>query len=152
MRSLIICLSLLFSINVYAELTAHKPRVRAMPPGQVNTAAFLTLHNKGKQDIRLVSASTNAAKKAEFHQHKMSDKGVMSMSAVDHIDIKAGQSFEFKSGAHHIMVMGLNKMLKPGDTVTLTLVDNQQQEYQFNLPVMSIMAAQNLEKNQHQHH
>ncbi len=152
MRCLIICMSILLSLNTFAELTIDKPRVRAMPPGQPNTAAFLTLHNGGTEDIRLISASTSIAKKSEFHQHKMSSNGVMSMSQVKYIDINAGESFEFKSGGHHIMIMGLKKSLKPGASIDLKLLDNTNTEYQFKLPVMSIMAAQKLEKNQHQHH
>ncbi len=152
MRSLILCLGIIVSLNSFAELILEKPRVRAMPPGQPNTAAFLILRNNGKHDIRLISASSSAAKKSEFHQHKKSSNGVMSMSAVEYIDVKAGQSFEFKSGGHHIMMMGLKKPLKPGEHIDLKLQDTQKQEYQFSLPVLSIMAAQKLETNQHAHH
>ena len=152
MRNLLICLSLLCSFNAFAELTMESPRVRAMPPGITNTAAFFTLHNSGKQDIRLTSVHTSAANMSEFHQHTMSDKGVMSMSQVHFIDIKAGQSFEFKSGGHHIMIMGLKTSLNPGGQIQLTLQDNHKTQYHFEVPVMSIMAAQKMEKNKHTHH
>jgi len=152
MRSLFICLSLFCSFNAVAELTLESPRVRAMPPSVSNTAAFFTVHNSGKQDIRLTSVSTSAASKSEFHQHSMSDKGVMSMSQVHFIDVKAGQSFEFKSGGHHVMIMGLNKPLHPGEKIQLILQDNHKTQYPFEVPVMSIMAAQKMEKNEHIHH
>ncbi len=152
MRNLLIYLSLFCSFNAFAELTIESPRVRAMPPGITNTAAFFTLHNSGKHDIRLTSVTTAAAKKSEFHQHTMSDKGIMSMSQVHVIEVKAGQSFEFASGGHHIMIMGLKKSLSPGEYIQLVLQDKQENQYHFEVPVMSIMAAQKMEKNEHTHH
>ncbi|MEY8205735.1 MAG: copper chaperone PCu(A)C [Bermanella sp.] len=152
MRRLLICLSLCCSFNAVAELTLESPRVRAMPPSVSNTAAFFTVHNSGQQDIRLTSVSTPAASNSEFHRHAMSDSGVMSMSRVHFIDIKAGQSFEFNSGGHHIMLMGLHQPLRPGERIQLILQDNNKIQYPFEVPVMSIMAAQQLEKNNHPHH
>ncbi len=152
MRSLIICLSLLFSYQACAQLNIESPRVRAMPPGQANTAAFFTLHNNGKKDIHLISASTSIANKSEFHMHSMSGNGVMSMSRVMEIKVKAGQSFEFKSGGHHVMIMGLKKNLIPGESIQLILGDDKKQKYSFSVPVMTIMDAQKMEKTQHVHH
>jgi copper(I)-binding protein len=152
MRNLIFFLSALYSFNVFAELTIESPRVRAMPPSVSNTAAFFTLHNSGSKDISLTSASTNIATKSQFHQHSMSDKGVMSMSQVDVVTIKAGQSFEFKSGGHHVMIMGLIKPLRAGDNIELILQDEHKTQYRFDVPVMSIMAAQKMNKHEHSHH
>ncbi len=152
MRNLIFFLSALYSFNVFAELTMESSRVRAMPPSVSNTAAFFTLHNSGPKDISLTSVSTPAATKSEFHQHSMSDTGVMSMSHVKKVQIKAGQSFEFKSGGHHVMIMGLMKPLRAGDNIELTLSDDLKTQYRFEVPVMSIMAAQKMEKNEHSHH
>ncbi len=152
MRNLIIFLSVLYSFNVCADLTMESPRVRAMPPSVSNTAAFFTLHNSSQKDISLTSVSTPAATKSQFHQHTMSDKGVMSMSHVENVKIKAGQSFEFKSGGHHVMIIGLIKPLRAGESIELTLQDDLKTQYRFDVPVMSIMAAQKMEKNEHSHH
>ncbi len=151
MRSLILCLSLLLSLSSYAQLSIENARVRAMPPGQPNTAAFMMIKNSGTSDIRLTKVSSSASKKSEFHKHEKNDQGVLSMSRVAYIDIKAGGSFVFKSGDHHIMMMGLKKMLKPGEITQLQLFDNNGQDYLFDVPVVSIMQAQKMEHGHHHH-
>jgi copper(I)-binding protein len=151
MRSLILGLGLFISASSYAQLTLENPRVRAMPPGQPNTAAFMVVKNSGDKDIKLTSVNSTISKKSEFHQHKKNAQGVLSMSKVDAINVKAGDSFTFKSGEHHIMIMGLKKMLKPGETVQIELVDDQGKIYPFDFPVVSIMQAQEMEHAHHHH-
>lgn len=146
-RLLTACLlSLGLVASATAQISIENPSVRAMPPGQPNTAAFMLMRNTSKEAIRLVSASTPAAKKAEFHSHKKDDKGVMRMRKEPYVEIAAGRNFEFKSGGFHIMLMGLNKPLKSGDIVALTVIDSRGQSYDFNLPVTSLV------KQDHHHH
>lgn len=133
-----------------AELKIHDAKVRAMPPGQPNTAAFMLLTNTGKQDITLVAASTMAAKKAEYHNHVKNAAGVMSMQQVPSIKIAAGASFEFKTGSFHIMLLGLKKPLKPGESVPLTLKDVQGTHYTYDIPVVSLMEQSDM--HHHHHH
>lgn len=141
---------LLTALHAQADLIMSEGHVRAMPPGQPNTAAFLTLQNTGNDTVTLISAQTPAAKKAEFHTHIMNDKGVMSMSKVPHIEINSGQTFQFKSGAHHVMFMGLTKPLSPGTHVSLTLQDNKGSRYTYEVPVQSILEKPAM--NHHHHH
>lgn len=133
--------SLLLAISTsaaWAELTLKDAHVRAMPPGQPVTAAFLTLMNTGKQEIVLESASSDISHHSEFHSHTMDEKGVMRMREETQISIPAGQSFVFKPGHHHIMLMGLKKNLVVGDNVQLTLTDSSGQQHVFDLPVQSL--------------
>ena len=134
----------------HAEMHLQSGHVRAMPPGQPNTAAFLVLMNHSDKAVTLVAAKTSAAKKAEFHNHIKDDKGMMRMRAVEKIEIPAGGQFEFKSGSHHVMLMGLNTPLKPKQYVALTLIDDAKNEYTFELPVKSLIAKQ--EHHGHHHH
>ena len=43
------------------------------------------------------------------------------MSAVEKIDIPAGQTVKLEPGGYHVMIMNLSADLKAGDTVELTL-------------------------------
>jgi copper(I)-binding protein len=45
----------------------------------------------------------------------------MTMSPVDGVDLKAGVPFALAPGSHHVMLMGLVKPLRAGDTFTLTI-------------------------------
>jgi copper(I)-binding protein len=145
MKSLILLSVMLFSALSQADLVIENARVRAMPPGQPNTAAFLTIKNTGSKEIRLIEAHTKAAKKAEFHSHTMSEQGVMRMAKEQCVDIPAGETFVFKTGGHHIMLMGLAKPLSPGEEINITLEDSEGQTYPITLPVVSVMAD-------HSHH
>jgi len=145
-----ILFALLFTtLSAQADLVMLEGHVRAMPPGQPNTAAFMSLKNTGSQTITLVKAQTPAAKKSEYHTHIKNDKGVMSMTQVPSIEIKPGQVFKLKSGGHHVMLMGLTKTLKPGEHVSLTLQDTQGHSYHYNVPVESILDKKPMS---HDHH
>ena len=69
---------------------------------------------------RLVSLSTPAAKKAELHTMSMQGM-VMKMRPLSGLDIPAGQPVTLKPGGDHIMLMGLDQPLRPGETFPLTL-------------------------------
>ena len=139
MKQLLIWVLLFTSMASYAQLSIEDARVRAMPPGQPNTAAFMTVHNAFDYDLTFIKVSSQAAKKTEFHQHSMSANGVMSMHQVPSITIKAGECFEFKSGDYHIMLMGLTQPLQPGESIALTLHDTQNQQHTFMIPVVSLL-------------
>jgi copper(I)-binding protein len=152
MKPFIFLSILMLSALSQAQLAMTDGRVRAMPPGQPNTAAFLTLTNKSDQDIELIAASTSVAKKAEYHSHTKDDKGVMRMAKEDSVKIAAGQTFEFKTGGYHIMIMGLKAPLTPGQTVQITLTDTMGKTYPLEFPVVSIMAEKSNQDHSHHHH
>jgi copper(I)-binding protein len=154
MKPLIIISALLFSTFSQAQLMIDHATVRAMPPGQPNTAAFLHIKNTGNKDVRLIKAESNVAKIAEFHSHTKNDQGMMKMAKQSHIDIAAGREFIFKTGGHHIMLMGLFKPLQVGETISITIEDSEGEKYPFTLPVVSIMGNQEKHDDDslHQHH
>ena len=55
--------------------------------------------------------------------HKMEMTGqMMKMREVDGIDLPAGQTVNLASGGFHVMLIGLKRQLKEGDSVPLSLV------------------------------
>jgi copper(I)-binding protein len=94
--------------------------VRAVPPGQPNSAAFLTLSNAGDVDHALVTVRSDAAEVVELHTH-IHDEGVMRMRRIERIEVPAGTDQVLEPGGLHIMLIGLTRQLKPGDDVALTL-------------------------------
>ena len=84
--------------------------------------AYLTVHNMGKEDDRLVGVKSNVAHKTEIHTTKMTD-GVMKMMQVSGgIEVKAGKMIMMKPGSYHIMFMGLKEPITKGKTFPVTLV------------------------------
>lgn len=94
--------------------------VRALPPTQPNTAAYLTLVNRGGGAIIVVSASADVAEQVEMHTTRRVD-GLMRMEQLQSLKVAAGERLELVPGGTHLMLLGLQTMPVPGDTVQLCL-------------------------------
>jgi hypothetical protein len=92
---------------------------RATPGKSTTGAAYVTIRSPTSD--RLVAASTPVADKAELHTMSMSGM-VMKMRPVSGVDIPAGQPVTLAPGGLHIMLMGLKKPLKAGQSFPLTLI------------------------------
>lgn len=114
--------------------------VRAVPPGQANSAAFMTLKNTTHQAHALVGASSTVSAVAELHTHTNVD-GVMQMRRVDKIDLPAGGQAELKPGGLHVMLIDLKKELKVDEQVDLVLKFDNGSEMSISIPVKPVMAA-----------
>jgi copper(I)-binding protein len=156
-------MSLLASVEVFA--CADKPHdaatpisvtnayIRALPPGQPNTAAFLTLKNTSDKSYKLGKLHSNAAEKVELHNHTMAD-GVMQMRPIENFEIAAGEEVVFAPGGKHIMFIGLKKSLKEGDEVLLNLCFTEFCQ-QIILPAISVLnepASKGGQAEHHHHH
>ncbi len=83
----------------------------------------MVIHNDGKTDDRLVSASSDAAARVELHTHLEQDDGVMRMMEAENgFAVPAGGSHSLARGGDHVMFMGLTDSWKQGDLIPLTLV------------------------------
>ncbi|MGE5338917.1 MAG: copper chaperone PCu(A)C [Gemmatimonadota bacterium] len=91
---------------------------RATVPGQMGTGAFMTLTSK--DGARVIGVATPVAGVAEIHEMKL-EGGVMRMRAIDALDLPAGKPVELKPGGYHVMLLDLNRALKPGERIPLSL-------------------------------
>jgi copper(I)-binding protein len=101
-----------------ADVEVKSAWVRGTVPAQTMSGAFMELTSKS--DATLVGASTPVAEDAEVHEMKQGG-GVMKMRATPRLALPAGKTVALKPGGYHIMLMGLKRQLKPGDTVPITL-------------------------------
>ncbi|MEJ2406965.1 MAG: copper chaperone PCu(A)C [Candidatus Thiodiazotropha sp.] len=118
-------------------VSVEAPYVRAVPPGQPNSAAFMSLHNSTDQSYQLVGASSDVAEVVELHTHTMED-GMMRMRQVDQIELPAGDTVSLKPGGLHIMLIGLKHKLVPDDDIRLTLKFSDGSEQEVSAPVKKI--------------
>jgi hypothetical protein len=88
--------------------------------GSMNGAAFFSVANLGESDDKLIGAKSDVAKVVEMHMTEM-DGEVMRMRPVESIVIPATSKVNFEPGGLHIMLIGLTKELKAGETVELIL-------------------------------
>jgi len=143
MRKTMLLLSIMAaSAAAQAQVQVKEPWVRATVPHQTATGAFMQLQSA--QDARLVEARSPVAGAVELHEMKM-DKDVMRMRPVKSIDIPAGKGAELKPGGYHVMLMGLKKQVKEGESVPLTLVvegkDGKRQTIEVQAQVRPLNAA-----------
>ena len=104
--------------------------------GAKSGAAFFTIMNSGDQDMRLVGAASDGAKRVELHSHKEDDNGVMKMREIEGgIVIPAGEMHRLKRGGDHVMFMGLEAPFEQGGTVSVTLKFEHGDEMTLDIPV-----------------
>ncbi len=101
------------------KLMISKPWARVTLPDKPG-AGYMQIHNMADGADKIVSASSKAADRVELHTHIM-DKGVMKMRKVEAIGIQAKGLTELKPGGLHLMFFGINKQLKMGDKIPVTV-------------------------------
>ncbi|HVG35503.1 MAG TPA: copper chaperone PCu(A)C [Pyrinomonadaceae bacterium] len=122
-----------------AQVSADKVVIREawiqeMPPSQKITAAFMLIENHNAAEISLLSASTDAARVVELHE-MLVEEGMMRMRKVDAINVPAGGVVKLEPGGYHLMVIDLNRELKAGAQVRVTLQFSNRIEKTINVPV-----------------
>ena len=128
-----------------AQVSVTAPWVRATVPAQKSTGAFM--HVQSVKPARLVGVSSPAAATGELHKMDMQGS-VMKMGPVDSIELPAGTVINLASGGYHIMLTGLKRQLKAGETVVLTLQvqgkDGKRESLTVKVPVkpMTFVSAQ----------
>jgi len=102
-----------------------------------NSAAFFTAHNNTDKDNKLMSAAGDVAKKIQLHNH-LRENGMFKMRRVDSIAMPAHGEAKLAPGGYHVMLIGLNRKLKIGDTFKLKLTFANGETQTITVPVMKI--------------
>ena len=121
MRYLLLLAALLAPAAVAAaDLILEDAWVRALPPTQSTTAAYLRIRNPGDSAVTLVGVSSPRAGAAEIHTTLEVD-GMMRMQRVPQVAIAPGQAAELAPGGMHVMLFRLQSMPREGEQVELCL-------------------------------
>lgn len=98
---------------------------RPVPAGLPNGVGYARIVNTGRAPDRLLSARSPVAARVELHESMTVNgpMGAMShMAPVAGLDIPAGGEVRLAPGGRHLMLVGLKRALKPGESVPVTLV------------------------------
>lgn len=109
----------LFSTAALAQVQVSDAWIRATVPQQKSAGAFMRVRSQAP--AKLVGVSTPVAARAEVHEMQMQGQ-TMTMHAVDAVPLPAGKDVALGPGGYHVMLFGLTRQLKEGDSVPLTLV------------------------------
>ncbi len=87
-----------------------------------NSAVYALVENPQAKADRIISASVPAtvAKRVELHT-TVQENGMMQMKPVEGYEIASKGTLKLQPGGNHIMLLGLAKQLKVGDTFTVTI-------------------------------
>ncbi len=132
--------SLALSTSALADIEVSQAHARAVPPGQSNSAAFMTLKNNSADQVALIGGTSSVATAVELHTHNH-DNGVMQMRRIPQVTLLGHDQVTLKPGGLHIMLIGLNKPLQAGETIDLQLDFSDGSSQQLTVPVQPVMAA-----------
>ena len=132
-----------------AQVQVKDPWVRATVSHQSVSGAFMQLSSV--RDVRLVEVRSPVAGAVELHEMKM-DQGIMRMRPVSGIDLPSGRSVELRPGGYHVMLMGLKRQLRAGESVPLTLVLEGRDGKRETVEVKAAVRPLNTAEHGHQGH
>lgn len=99
------------------------------------TAVYLNVLNGTDQPDTLVALSSTASGLVELHETYDRGDGMMGMREAEDPTFPANEAVQMVPGGKHIMLMQLNRELKEGDTVDLTLEFARAGEITVTAPV-----------------
>lgn len=101
--------------------------VRAVPPSQRSTAAYMRLVNDTDTAHGVVAVTADVARKSEIHTTRKVD-GYLRMERLEGVAVAPGETVALAPGGAHVMLMGLAFVPEPGDVVKicLTLLTGQE--------------------------
>jgi periplasmic copper chaperone A len=130
-----------FAFAQDASIQIEQPWSRATPAGASTGAVYLTVTNKSHDADRLLGASSDVADKSQIHEMKVVN-GIMEMREVSGgLRVPAGGSIELKPGSYHVMLIGLKKPFKAGETIPLTLDFEKAGKISITVPIRAMGAG-----------
>ncbi|MEI7600524.1 MAG: copper chaperone PCu(A)C [Aestuariivirga sp.] len=103
------------------DLVIHHPWSRQSPMAADVAAGFMTITNNGKEDDRLVKATSEVSKLVQVHDMKMVGDVMKMVELPDGLVIPAGATVKLKPKGLHLMFMGLERQVVEGEEFTGTL-------------------------------
>lgn len=123
------------SVRATRITTASDDMGPTAEPMNAVSGAYLRIENRSAQGDQLLSATTDAAGRAEIHQTIVENDIARMQHMMEGVTIPANGVVEFKPGGYHIMLRDLKRALEPGQTVQLTLRFRLRGEITISAPV-----------------
>ena len=146
-RPIFMLLVAVFAHNHALAVDIEEAWMRAMPPGQPTAAAYLTLSNPDRDAVTLVEARSEMVGRIELHRSIQED-GMWRMRRVPDLLVPAGGEVKMAPGGIHLMLFELERSLREGETMPLTLEFDTGETRQVDVSVRSLDAG----AGHHHHH
>jgi periplasmic copper chaperone A len=133
------------------SLAISGPWSRATPKGAQAGVGYMAIKNNGTSTDRLIGGSVDVAEHFQLHAMIM-ENGIAKMRDLNGIDIKPGQTIEFKPGGSHAMFVDLKHPLSKGERVKGTLVFEHAGTVQIEYSVEGVGAQMSPSDMKHMQH
>ena len=149
-KKTVVTLLLIFSspFSLAENVTIDDAWIREAPPVSRVQAAYVTLKNNHSSDIEIISATSPAFKKIEFHK-TISENGLTKMQQQASIVILAKKTTVLKPEGLHIMLFNPVTPLRAGEKINI--------HFKFSNGVATtssfvVKKATGTDHHQHMHH
>ncbi len=143
----------LLSASVFASdeeiLVIEDAWVRALPPTQSLTSAYLSVTNPGSAPVAITGGEADLAGEVQIHTTRDVD-GYMRMERLPQIELPPGGSTRLEPGGVHLMLMQLERMPAVGERLRLCLTLSSGQSACTEAEVRKSAAA--APRDHHKHH
>jgi periplasmic copper chaperone A len=102
------------------EITAIEVWLRAAPAGS-NSAAYMTLLNGTGEDVQLVEVTAPVTEDVTLHETVNENNVLRMVPQPEGFAVAANDTVVLEPGGKHVMLLGVEHSLDPGDTVELML-------------------------------
>ncbi|MEQ3636798.1 copper chaperone PCu(A)C [Alcanivorax sp.] len=120
----------------HADVSISEGWLRAVPPVSPTMAGYLTVTNNGASSVKIMGASSEVAGHTMLHSMKTLEDGTRKMGHLHHIMLESGESFSLSPGGDHLMLMKLQRVPQPGESVTVCLMPAEGDAICADLPVL----------------
>ncbi|MCA3554771.1 copper chaperone PCu(A)C [Aestuariivirga sp.] len=103
------------------NIVIHHPWSRQSPRAADVAAGYMTIANTGKEDDRLVRATSEISASAQIHDMRMAGDVMRMEELPDGIVIPAGATVKLRPKGLHIMFTGLRQQVMEGEEFSGTL-------------------------------
>ena len=101
-------------------ITVQDAWIRGIPASATTTAAFMTIHNTGSDNAVLKSVDCAVAETVQIHTMEQVGE-IMKMKEVSELRIPANGQAVLAPKGYHIMLIGLVRPIKEGESIPLSL-------------------------------
>ncbi|CAA6809291.1 MAG: Unknown protein [uncultured Thiotrichaceae bacterium] len=110
-----------------STLDIHEPWIRTPAPNAQALAGYMLIENNTDAPVTLLQAKAEGFNHVMIHQ-SINENGTHKMEHAGNLVIPANSAVRFQHGSYHIMFMGINRDIKPGDQIPVTLIFDNTRE------------------------
>ena len=103
------------------DLIIENAWIKDTPINHPTTSGYLTIHNNGERDEKLIDVSSSISSKIAIHQTIMHDNIIKMRPLLDGLIIPAGSTIHLNQSGFHIMFVKLKTRMIPMQTHLINL-------------------------------